>query len=274
MPSTRDTVALLKANFFANSTITTIQTLNQLLRLMGRWRATLITNTFVQHHGVKVYSGPFKDMEYLDYATEGCLVPRLLGCYEDELHADLHRFAEMGVDTLVDIGCAEGYYAVGLARFMPALQVHAFDTDPKARSACADLAAKNGVADRIHIGGKFSGEMFEQFVDRNTLVFIDAEGFEDEIMNPELFPALAQLNIIMETHPMFRPGVVRRMQERFTPTHDIKVHYQKPKTLELPEWLQQLGHLDQLIAVWEFRSGPTPWFVMTPKSGRSSQANR
>ena len=269
MPSTGDTVRILKANYLANPSLGTIPTLNLLLRLMARWRATLIGNTYVQHHGVKVYSGPFKGMEYLNYATEGCLVPRLLGCYEDELHADLQRFADNGVDTLIDIGCAEGYYAVGLARFMPNLQVHAFDTDHKARTACADLAARNDVADRVHIAGEFTGDMFEQFADRNTLVFIDAEGFEDDIMRPELFPALARLNIIMETHPMYRPGVVERMRERFSATHDIIVHNQRPKTLELPQWIQDLTHLDQLIAVWEFRSGPTPWFVMTPKAGRN-----
>jgi hypothetical protein len=25
------------------------------------------------------------------------------------------------------------------------------------------------------------------------------------------------------------------------------------------------GHLDQLLAVWEWRLRPTPWLVMTPK---------
>ena len=127
MPSTKDTAHLLRSRYFADPNLNTISSLNQLLRLMARWRAKLLTNTYVQHHGVRVYSGPFKGMEYLDYATEGCLVPRLLGCYEDELHADLQRFVDMGVDTIVDIGCAEGYYAVGLARFMPAAQIHAFE---------------------------------------------------------------------------------------------------------------------------------------------------
>ena len=33
-----------------------------------------------------------------------------------------------------------------------------------------------------------------------------------------------------------------------------------------PPWLANLGHLDLLLAVWEWRSFPTPWLVMTPKS--------
>lgn len=267
MPSTSDTVKILRARWFNNPNLESIPALNELLRLMGRWRATVLANTYVKLHGKVVYSGPFEGMEYLDYATEGCLLPRLLGCYEDELHADLARFQKGGLRTVVDIGCAEGYYAVGLARMMPEVRVDAFDIDPKAREACADLARRNGVEDRVSISGEFTGDMFERYVDQDALVIIDAEGFEDVLMNPELYPALHKLKIIMETHPMFKPGVVDRMHARFGATHDIVVHLQGPKAPKLPQWLQDLGHLDHLIAVWEFRAGPTPWFVMTPKAG-------
>ena len=34
---------------------------------------------------------------------------------------------------------------------------------------------------------------------------------------------------------------------------------------DLPPWLQELTHLDQLLAVWEWWQQPTPWLVMTPK---------
>jgi hypothetical protein len=33
----------------------------------------------------------------------------------------------------------------------------------------------------------------------------------------------------------------------------------------MPAWLQELAHLDQLLAVWEWRAAPTPWLVMRPK---------
>jgi hypothetical protein len=32
-----------------------------------------------------------------------------------------------------------------------------------------------------------------------------------------------------------------------------------------PTWFNNLAHLDQLLAVWEWRSGPTPWLVMKRK---------
>jgi len=266
MASTPITATILRRRVLEDSDFGRHDSLNKILRLMAQWRATLLFNTYVKTHGLKVFSGPFQGMEYLDYATEGCLMPRLIGCYESELHEDLRDFAKAGIDTIVDIGCAEGYYAVGLARLMPGAIVHAYDTDGRARKACADLASRNGVEDRVIVKEEFVGEMFEEFVDRKTLVIIDAEGYEDVIMRPDLYPGLTKLNIIMETHPGLVPGVFERMLERFGPSHDIIVRRQGPKTMPLPEWMQELGHLDQLIAVWEFRARMTPWLVMTPRS--------
>lgn len=264
MANSKITAHLLRTRS-QNPDLESHQALNSMLRMMAQWRATLLINTYKQHHGVKVYAGLFEGMEYVDKAAEGCLVPRLLGCYESELHDDFRHFAQSGIDTIIDIGCAEGYYAVGLARMMPEVTVHAFDIEEKARAACVELATRNGVQDRVIVKGEFAGEMFEQFVDGNALVIIDAEGFEDDLMKPELYPALKHLNIIMETHPGFKPGVVQRMLERFSPSHEIAIREQGPKTMPLPDWLRALAHLDQLIAVWEYRAHPTPWLVMKPR---------
>jgi hypothetical protein len=58
----------------------------------------------------------------------------------------------------------------------------------------------------------------------------------------------------------------RRCSKRFDATHDIVVVEPQGKNPEMPWWLKELGHLDHLLAVWEWRSFPTPWLVMTPKS--------
>jgi hypothetical protein len=239
--------------------------LNGLLRHMAQWRQTLMANTFVRQHGLTVYSGPFRGMAYLDHSTEGCLLPRLLGCYEAELHDDLATFAREKLDAVVDIGCAEGYYAVGLARLMPDVMVHAYDTDANARQSCRGLAERNGVADRVVIGETFTGDLFESFADRRTLVMIDTEGFEEALMRPQDWPALSRLAIIMETHPDKHPDIVATMLARFSASHDIVLRSTSPRSAELPGWLLEQPQLDQLLAIWEHRATLTPWFVMRPK---------
>ena len=242
-------------------------TVNQLLRLLGRWRSQMLANTFKRHHGTVVWGGPFKGMDYVGDATEGALAPRLLGTYESELHPHIAAFADESLDCVIDVGCAEGYYAVGFARLMPEVTVYAYDIDQRARAACAELAAKNAVADRVIIDGEFKPDGFEAFRGRRALVMLDAEGAELDVLQPALSPALAEMRIIVETHDLYRPGAMAAMLERFSPTHDIVRVDQQPKNFEMPPWLARLSHLDQLLAVWEWRAAPTPWLVMRPKAG-------
>ncbi len=80
-------------------------------------------------------------------------MPKLLGSYESELHATLEELLAHEYTAVVDVGCAEGYYAVGLGLRLRNAAIYAFDTNPRARSACAEMAKLNGVDSRIHIGG-------------------------------------------------------------------------------------------------------------------------
>lgn len=241
--------------------------LNTVLRVLAVWRSRAIADAYIRQHGARVMQGPFAGMEYVTAATEGALTPRLIGTYESELHPYLADFAAKPLDCVIDVGCAEGYYAVGLARLMPEVTVHAFDIQEQARAACADLAARNGVADRVVIGERFAPDGFEAFGDRRCLVMVDIEGAEDDLLRPDLSPALAGMDLIVETHDVYRAGVRQRLIERFTPTHDIVCLFPQAKTLPLPDFLREAGHLDQLLAVWEFRLRATPWLVMTPKGG-------
>lgn len=237
--------------------------LNELLRLLGFWRQQMLANTYLVHHGSRILGGPFAGMEYVTRATEGALLPRLLGTYEAELHPHIEAFRREGVDCVIDVGCAEGFYAVGLARLMPRTVVYAYDLDPAARAACAELAAHNGVDDRVVVRELFRPHDFQAFVGRRALVIMDVEGAETELLRPDLAPALAGMRLIVETHGPVQLSTVR---ERFRATHDIQQIDIGAKTLELPPWLQELGHLDQLLAVWEWRGIPTPWLVMRPKA--------
>ena len=237
----------------------------ELLRLLSRWRSQMLANTYISLQGARIWGGPFAGMEYVSAATEGALIPRLLGTYESELHAHLAQFAAEGLDCVIDVGCAEGYYAVGLARMMPDVQIYAYDISETARKACAELAAKNDVSDRVTIAGEFRPDGFEAFAGKRVLVMLDAEGAEVDVLQPELSPSLATMSLIVETHDVYRAGALATMMERFSPTHDIERVDTQPKSFRGPPWLHNLTHLDQLLAVWEWRQRPTPWLVMRPK---------
>src|SRR5687768_8491348 len=106
--------------------------LEVLLRLLAKWRHQLLSNTLVARDGTVVRGGPFAGMTIGEHGSEGCHAPRLLGCYEHELHPHLERLIRRGFAAVLNIGCSAGYYAIGLARRIPRAVVHAHDTDTNA----------------------------------------------------------------------------------------------------------------------------------------------
>lgn len=245
-----------------------IEQLNNGLRLLAKWRSVLIQNTLLKLHGTSVIQGPFAGMEFLPKSAEGCHISKLLGCYEQPLHPHIEQAIAAGYDTIVNIGCAEGYYAVGMARRTPGVRVLAFDIDENARDTCRQLAQVNGVAERVEIGERFSHQGFGTLPPGRTLIFCDIEGGEGELLDPALAPELAGLDLIVESHDCLVSGMTERLTQRFASTHDITLVRDdgQRQMIPMPDWFMALNHLDQLLASWEWRSGPTPWLVMKARA--------
>jgi glycosyltransferase involved in cell wall biosynthesis len=239
--------------------------LARLTNLLVRHRSLLLTGDVATRWGLVVQSGPFAGMKYLPTSACGPLLPKLLGCYEAELHGTLERAARRPYRRVVNVGCGEGYYAVGLARLLPGVQVYAFDTEELARSLCAQLAALNGVAERVLVGGKCEAARLRELAGPGTLVLCDCEGGERELLRPELVPGLRQCDILVELHDAVSPGTSQAVLSRFEPTHEVTRIGHGGRDWTEHAALRDRPHLDQLLAMWEGRSGPTPWAWMTPR---------
>ena len=72
---------------------------------------------------LEILSGPFKGMRYGDFSYNSALIPKLLGTYEADLHGWVGEAVAAGYDAVINIGCAEGYYAVGFAYADPRVEV-------------------------------------------------------------------------------------------------------------------------------------------------------
>jgi hypothetical protein len=242
--------------------------LNNALRLLSKWRSVLIQNTLLQAQGTVVMQGPLAGMDFLTQSAEGCHIAKLLGCYEQPLQPFIEQAIESAYPTILNIGCAEGYYAVGMARRMPSTQVLAFDLNPKAQEVCTALAQKNGVSDRVKVGALFKPEDFANFVNQKVLVLCDIEGAERELLGPDVAPALKSMDLIVESHECLISGITQTMINRFKESHQITLVQDngQRQLKDSPQWFNNLAHLDQLLATWEWRSGATPWLVMKANS--------
>jgi hypothetical protein len=239
--------------------------LNNALRLLSKWRSVLIQNTLLQAQGTVVMQGPLAGMDFLSQSAEGCHIAKLLGCYEQPLQPFILQAITNAYPTILNIGCAEGYYAVGMARRMPNTQVLAFDLNPKAQEVCTALAQKNKVTNRVKVSALFKPEDFAKYANQKVLVLCDIEGAEIELLNPELAPTLKGMDLIVESHECLIPGITQILIDRFKDTHQITLVQDngQRQLKDAPQWFNNLAHLDQLLATWEWRSGPTPWLVMS-----------
>jgi hypothetical protein len=172
---------------------------------------------------VSVLTGPFKGMKYLDETVWGSIVPKWLGSYESELHDVIHSMSSRNYAVAVDVGCAEGYYATGLAFLHPRLRMVAFDTDFISRAQARRMAKINGVSNRVEIRSWCSHEALNSLLRTNSLLICDIEGFEIELLDPAKAPALLKADILVEVHEHSQrhASVEDTLRQKFRATHEI-----------------------------------------------------
>jgi len=173
-----------------------------------------------------VRHGPFTGMKYRPM-TSGCLVlvPKIIGSYESLLHPWVIDAINQNYQKILNIGCGEGYYAVGFSLKSKASQVYAYDIDKKARDNVGALAHLNGTTDRVHVCDLCTKKGLQREITNNTLIFCDIEGHEFDLFRPNLIPALSWADLIIETHDVVCPGVTETLVRRFLPSHHVEVTY-------------------------------------------------
>jgi hypothetical protein len=236
-------------------------------RIMASYGVPAITADMIERYGPKVLGGPFAGMVYIAESAGASLVPKLIGSYECELHGVFEKILASHYDIVVDVGCAEGFYAVGLSMHLPGTpRIYAFDINPAARKLCQILAKKNGVADKVIISGHCDPERLQKVLHGRSLVISDCEGYEVDLLQPAVAPALANADILVELHDILKPGVTPTIMNRFTGSHNIQLIDSTDRDPADYPVVEFLTPEQRHIAVSEFRHGPQQWAFMTPKA--------
>lgn len=218
-----------------------------------------------------VRHGPFRGMKYPQGDAAGSvIVPKMLGSYERELHEVIEKICQSDYSEVVDIGCAEGYYAIGLARRMPNCRVYAFDSDGRAIELCQKMAEVNQVASRLVTGSWCDGSKLQALpFTRKALIFCDCEGYEKELFTEEVIKHLKHHDVLVEVHDCNDIETSVVLRRRFAETHTITViesidDIKKAHTYDYPE-LEKYDLATRRKLVGEYRASIMEWFFMTPK---------
>jgi len=220
--------------------------------------------------GGRVHDGPFAGMRYIDTAFGSAYVPKLLGIYERELNPFIDQACALNFPLIVDVGAAEGYYAIGMALRNPSARVIAFETEQKGRAALKEMAELNNVTSHLEIHGKCTPQDLAQILatsDR-ALILCDAEGDEESLLNIQAVPMLAHTHLLVEMHEFVSPGITQRVTKRFAATHNVQPIWQEDRhRSDLPfatlgTRLLPRSYLDWSVSEW--RPARMSWLWMEP----------
>jgi len=170
-----------------------------------------------------VLNGPFSGMKYPSLKSFGSVIfPKLLGSYEKEIEVFINYIKNQDYKNIIDIGCAEGYYAVGLGMKLKKAQVFAFDTDERAQEECKKLAKLNNV--KININSIFTKALYEKYTqNKKSLIFIDCEGYEKNLIDNEIASQHQNCDFLIEAHDFIDISITDHILNSFRMTHKIEV---------------------------------------------------
>lgn len=206
----------------------------------------------------RVLSGPFKNM-LLDAGAiswgDGDVLRKLLGVYEEELHPDLEATIARQPKRVINLGCAEGYYAVGMSMRLQESDVVAVDISAAARKCTAINSSLNGV--RVNIvevpPEPKSGDFW----------MIDIEGGEVGVLSDPI--RWVGVEFMVELHEWTNRGMKDIFQSSFQKTHEINIINQASRNPNKFHFLSSFSDHVRWSAMSESRPEIMRWMWMTPK---------
>ena len=215
----------------------------------------------------EVVSGPFKGLKFSQrFPTK----PMLIGVWEKEISFIWDSLQEF--KYIIDIGAAEGFYAVGLARKYPDKMIYAFEMNLSTQRVLEKVISDNFVKN-IEIRGKCEYDNLKNFGTKldSALIVMDCEGYEIELLNTHSTTIFKNTYILVELHEMYAPGCTNELRKRFSSTHIIQEIEGKNRCInDWPKELKLLSYLypNELLLDFmdEGRPYPMNWLYMKPKS--------
>ncbi len=214
-----------------------------------------------------VLTGPFRGLRYPEVFAHGsAFYPKIIGSYELELHPTFERLLKNDYRQIIDIGSAEGYYLIGLARLAPKASVYGYEIDSSARAFSLKMAESNGVADRVTVQEKCTETTLAEFAYDHCLILCDCEGYENELFTKVSASRLKDCDLIIESHDFIRPKTRDRLIELFSQSHKVSIIKSQIRTVwPFRKILKGLNSEVKRSALAEYRPVQMEWLVFERK---------
>lgn len=236
-----------------------------------------ITKTEVNHELVNRFSnrvqhGQFKGLDLASDVWWGIhdSGSKILGQYESHVLkqiVDLSKF----YNHFVDIGAADGYYAVGVLKSGIFDKSVCFEISEKGRKVIENNSIINGVRDKIDIlGVATSNELYKILSETPpSVILCDVEGAEYNILSDEVLGASKQSSFIIETHKSHDPSEYNSLHDKLLlrASKYFNVALLKRENPDIYSFreLDLLSDDARLLIFSESRTHNMEWICLTPK---------
>jgi hypothetical protein len=234
-----------------------------------------LSETVCKHFGYQVQLGPFAGLK-IDPESSWSAADRgsmVLGLYEAPVLDCLTQLCNRG-RPLIDVGAADGYYAIGALVGGVSPYCACFEESERGQQVIRMNSAKNGVSDQIEIFGKADGRFLEQLPprawreDQPSVFLFDIEGGEFDLLTDEFLSRIHRSYAIVELHEP--PGLhVSRTQNLVT---RARQHFQVelleggPRDPSTIPYLRDWNDDDRWLLMSESRAYAMKWLVLRPKT--------
>jgi Methyltransferase domain len=214
-----------------------------------------------------IQTGPFAGMICVPWWCwgDGDHLPKLLGTYESELYDIAEQQIAANPDFILNVGCAEGFWGLGMAMRTQVPTV-LIDVNPLALEIAETNAGANGLTN-VTFSNECTIENIQHRLHaaQNPFLIMDCEGHEEYYLDLAAVPALSKTTILLESHDCFRPGMTDLITIRFGPTHDVMAITQGAKNPYV-DVVSDLGDHDKMLMCIEGRPSTMTWLYMVPKA--------
>ncbi|KZL05372.1 hypothetical protein PsAD2_04297 [Pseudovibrio axinellae] len=255
---------------------------------LGRIKLKLL-NLLGERSNYRVLQGPFSGLRLLrkQYWGGTDLTSKILGSYEKEVQEELVGFSKAGKKVLVNIGAADGYFAIGVLYSQLFERAVIYERAEGARENLLQGMELNSVKqNQFVLHGDATSDTLRHIgetaeIDPSHFLFlIDIEGGEYELIDRDFIAQFGAASLIVEIH-------TRSVMDKNDPDFDavgidLGKKYDEFEKLVIKHWklkkiyrqnfrftnllpeLKDFSDDERLLLLSENRSSCGEWWVMTP----------
>lgn len=246
--------------------------------LISNYRVKISKN-IAKKFNYTVQNGIFKGLKIQEKQWWGIgdVAIKCFGYYEIEVQNIIEKVQrENNLNTFIDIGGADGYFALGLVKNKIFEQSLIFEISSLGRKSIKNGSRLNQVEDRISIYGEATQFNLAHILNendielKNTLLLCDIEGEEYNLINQDLLNFLRDSYIIIELH-FFNNDLLSKKNkflELLASYHSLNIFNSLNRVINISSEFHLMDENERALLLSEGRSHIGEWVLLSPKKNQ------